>query len=85
MSFYTSGNQFSCELDSRENVLPVKGITMLGKACDNVLVKLHLVSALIDVDVHSLTDRVFYENEFLDHEKASSTLEFSFLQVRLSP
>jgi hypothetical protein len=81
MSFYTSGNH-SCELVSRENVLPVKGITMLGKACDNVLELVHLVFTL--VNFHSLTDRVLFENELLDHEKASSTLEFGSLQVRLS-
>jgi hypothetical protein len=55
---------------------------MLGKACDDILELVHLIFTL--VDVHSLTDRVPFENELLDHKKASSTLEFGFLQVRLS-
>jgi hypothetical protein len=76
MSFYTSVNH-TCELVSRENVLPVEGITMLSKASDDVLDMLHLVFTL--VYLHSLTDRVPFENELLDHEKASSTHEFGFL------
>ena len=81
MSFCASENHF-CELNSRENVLPVKLISMFGKDCDDILELIHLTFTL--VDVHSLTDRVSFVNELLDHEKASSTLEFSFLQVRLS-
>jgi hypothetical protein len=81
MAIYTSFNR-SCELVSRENVLSMKITTMLGKVCDNVLELIHLIFTL--VDVHSLTDLVFFENELLDHEKASPTLEFGFLQVRLS-
>ena len=81
MFVYASGNHFS-ELDSRENVLPVKGITMFGKACDDILDMIHLVFTL--VDLHSLTNRVMFENELLDHEKASTTHKFGFLQIRIS-
>jgi hypothetical protein len=49
---------------------------MLGKACDTGLDLIHL--SFTPGNFHSLSDRVSLENELLDHEKASSTLELSF-------